>query len=211
MNGSIKWYLSSLVGLLCLLLGSGCLSTSSYHTARPVEEGVTEMGASLELAGSIGDGEGISVTHPEVHVRRGISELADFGLSGGYTGTRADFNYMIVDSEPLAMSINPSLRLNWQGFFGVDDVEAESTMTWTPMLGLLTDFAASEELTFTLGLKPGLLHQRIPDQSETIWFVAASIGARIDLDAVHFFPEVNIVIVEDVDDFLWTFGVAVGF
>ncbi|MFU8804945.1 MAG: hypothetical protein ACNA8W_14120 [Bradymonadaceae bacterium] len=211
---------------LALLMGSGCLTTSSYHTARPVAPGTTEMGVAVEMQGSFAEeADGILVTHPRVNVRRGLIPHADLGLSAGSHGTGLDFNYMLVDLDIMAFSINPSVGLQWQGIYGRDDSGPFGTDTstntnqtiWTPMLGLLADFAPAEILTITFGIKPGFVRftesQGGSSNSESYNFLATSLGARISFSDFHLFPEFNLIKVfdDDIEDMSWTFGMGLGF
>ena len=215
MKNVMRWMSAGTV-VFCLALVSGCMSTSSYHTARPIEEGTTEMGMALEMGGAIGEDadSGVLITHPRVVARRGLTENADLGFSGGNYSTGVDFNYMLVDAEPMTLSLNPSLTMTWEAYIGDRDGD-DSSLILMPLLGLLVDIAPDERFTFTGGIKPGIYYQSTRtgqfSETDTSWLFAFSVGARIDLEAFFIFPEFNFIKVQDEDDLFWTFGVAFGF
>lgn len=204
--------------LFCLVVFSaGCVSTSSYHTARPIEEGTTEIGLAVEGGTAFRDpNSGIVVTRPRVMARRGLTSQSDFGFSGGPSGTSFDYNYMFVDASPFVLSINPTLYLNWEAFLPFDDRAAETGLVLVPILALLADLEASEKVTITLGLKPGLVRESGSSGGEssavTSAIVAGSIGLRLETGAVAILPEVNLIYsLEERDNPLLTVGIGLTF
>lgn len=211
-----RWKSWIAVLLFALLFGPACVNTGSYHTAKPVEADTTEMGMALEVYKQTEE-EGFILTEPRVNVRRGISDQTDFGFTAGSFGAGADINQLLSDSDGVAFSINPNLRLATTQVFGGDDFGGdEDVTTITAFAGLLVDIAAGDDATFTLGFKPGFVRVSEEGDGANEVFLAGSAGMRIDLDAegqAHLFPEVNIskIMDEFAEGVLITFGLGFGF
>lgn len=231
----------AVVGLFVILVAvalgiSGCLNTASYHTAQPVEEGATEAAVALEATTSTGDDalEGTVVTQPRLNVRRGLSEELDLGFTAGTFGFAADLNYQIWRDDNLAVSLSPYQGVAWARGFGedYDDIDAESQLRLTTLLGVHGNVELSDAAVLTAGMKPGFFYQSHQgfgltglSESDTQFnpLIGVSLGLRAELDRLWLFPEFNLVYAGiDEDDQLipiiggdegvmMTFGVGVGF
>ncbi len=206
----------------------GCVSPSSYHTARTVDSGETEILLALEGSGSTSDfSDGVQVQHPSLHIRRGVADTIDLGLSAGSTGTGLDANFMLAESDEIAFSVNPygGVAGVWE-LFRDDGAAREDVVLATAQLGIFVDVAAADSVTLTLGGKPGVFHQmewsgfgESERQRMRGYYVAGSAGMRIDLEnEMHLFPEVNVLWMDDiqpgdlpVDGVIITVGMGLGF
>ena len=207
--------------MVIVVLMTGCLSTSSYHTAQPVEVGETEIAVAMEATTWTDDDSGFVVAHPRIMVRRGISEEMDFGLRAGQFGIAWDLNRVVVHDDSKVISINPYIGWSMERFFGdgelnlgefVGSVELdEHFMVVTALLGILVDFSVGDNSTLTVGAKPGFLNIRDAETGTTQMMIAASAGMKFDLGSSFVFPEVNAIKVENDEGFWLTFGVGVGF
>lgn len=197
-----------------LVLSTGCISVSSYHTARPIKTGTTEVGVAMELTGVV-DGDGAFMTAPRLNVRRGASEHFDIGLTAGGFGFGMDFNYLLTDSGSFALSINPAL--NWDGFYSfgtgsAGDLGPDQYTLLTYYAALLADLGSSEAVAFTLGVKGGLVSQLgegINDPHTA--FLGGSAGVKVLVDGIYLLPELNLIYLLDQDELAWTLGLGLHF
>lgn len=217
-----NWFGLGLVVALVVL--SGCVSVSSYHTARPVEEGDTEIGVVLETAGSP-DSEGVTMSSPRLNVRRGATEELDIGLRAGSFGFGADLNYMFLDTRWLAVSLSPAINYDGAYWFGGDDdgqsdgeldIGTTQQTLLTYYASLLADVASGERATLTLGIKGGAISQPGDEDagvdSEHAPFFGFSSGVKINIDGVDLMPEVNTVYVASAPgQVFWTAGLGILF
>lgn len=206
-----------------LAIGTGCLSTSSFHTAQPIEAGTTEMGVALEGAKNLEE-DGWAIPQPRVFARRGLTDSLDFGVTAGEFGIGADANYMVLNEGLFAMSINPYLGLLGARSFAPDDNENESDiglfndgdmLITTLMAGFLFDLNFTDQLTATLGVKPGIVQAsewRAGERDgETGLMLGGSLGMRIDFSSFYLFPEFNVAMIDEIGEFFFRGGIGVGF
>lgn len=211
-----------------LLASTACVNVSSYKTARPVEQGETQISVALEGTGTTGDNRGgVYVPHGRLNLRRGLSDSMDLGLTAGSFGTGVDLNFLLVGDDGFALSASPYVGVaGATEFFG--DGPQEDLMSATAYLGLFADIDLSPELTVTLGAKPGLytmiawteeVSGDVERERINAFLVGGSLAVKIDLNEYYYLmPELNVVWIEDsdgmefvADDLNITFGIALGF
>lgn len=219
---TLKTTVPSLVlTVLLATLSQGCISISSYHTARPIKPGDTEIGIVMEMAG-VNEAEGIIMNSPQLNVRRGATNTLDVGLRAGGFGFGLDANYLFFDNSSIALSINPAI--NWDGryIFGIDEpspgnengglIDSTSYTLLTTYAALLADLGSMEYLAITLGLKGGLVSQLGEDASDSpTYFVGGSLGVKVFLDGIYLIPEVNLIYLTDAEQMAWTAGMGLMF
>ena len=157
------------------LSASGCISYSTYHTAAPIEEGVTEGYATGSLYGIAVDNASISVPVNEIGARYGLSPESDIGFKFHYGGVAADYNHAIILEDDFALSLNPYLNVGWIAGLGVGTV----------FLNVLADVVRQDDLTLTVGLKPGFIYGlgSIDDDisTSTAGAMGFMVGVRLDI------------------------------
>ncbi len=197
------------------VFATGCFSVSSYHTARPVQAGTTEIMVAVSGFGTLeSDGSGVSYSSPRLNVRRGISSDSDFGLTAGEFGLGFDYNHLLINSRTFALSFDPYIGILTQGVFGGDTNRAaadRSNTALTVYMGLLADVVSSNAATVTLGAKLGAL-ANLNDGGDTTGFTAGSIGIKFNADTISIMPELTMIFpLEDKSGNIWTAGVGIGF
>lgn len=201
---------------LCI---AGCVNTSSYHTAEPVESGTTEVAVGLEGQMTPGDDaiDGMVVTQPRLNVRRGLPGAMDFGLTAGVFGFGADINRRIYSEDAVSVSVSPYMGLGWARGYGEDYDDYDAQLRWTTIAGVHFDYAAADNLVVTGALKPGFFYQRrtrvglftgAETDAQFNPLLGGSVGVKLDLEAVWLFPEINLMyaFVDDDDTFVPVFG-----
>ena len=207
----LKSCFAAAIVVALLLLSTACVNPSSYHTARTVEPGETEITVALAGMASTDDAvEGVRIHHPSLHLRRGLASQVDLGLSAGSLGTGVDVNFMAVDTDAFSLAVNPTASVAGMREMFMGDSFREHFLLSMSYLGILADIHATDDLTLTLGAKPGVVNtlfwgggsggSSTDRERETALMFAGSLGAKIDLDGRHLFPEVNVVWIDDFDE-----------
>ena len=197
------------LSLLGALAVTGCFSLSSYHTARSIEPGTTEIGLAMEVLG-VPDEEGAFVTHPMLFARKGISEKMDIGIAAGHFGTNFDLNYMVVETDEFVLSVNPNLTVAMLTFLSVDGLDTAGSIL-TPGLYVLGDIPVADTFTFTTGVKVARYMSNEEGFTESLLLLGGSLGARIQFSSFHLFPEVNLLTpAEFFGEFVWSLGLGIG-
>jgi hypothetical protein len=205
--------------LSVMLFCSACGGVSTYQTARPIDPGTTEIGVVFEAASS-SEADGVFFGTPQLHVRRGMIDEVDIGLKAGGFGIGADFNYMFIDTNALAVSISPSLVYSGNFVFGDDSgspdelsgVGTVGAMSWTYFGSLLVDTFSTEYVTGTIGFKGGASSFGGDGEFETVPIFGGMASMKIFIDGVYLVPEFNwITVMADQNVSVRTFGLGLMF
>lgn len=214
-----------LLGLsVCILMGAGttgCVSYSTLHTAKPLEEGRVQITLSPNAYGIVlrDDQDATSRVLPtaEIAVRVGIAENMDVGTGVFPMGGAVDLNYAIINEPGLVLSLNPYISITHLN----DDFGATSTnsaITYgVALFNILADLVTSDIFTLTVGVKPGILYGvgYAEDFKMATGAVAGALaGLTIRLgDDISLMPAVDLLM--PVQDFgevlLYTGSVALNF
>lgn len=208
------------VAAAALLFGSGCFSYSTLHTAKPVEQGRTQITLAPAYIGiGVDNTEGgadstFELPTAEIAGRHGLTKDLDVGAKIYPFGVAFDVNYAFINQSNFAASVNPYLSITR---FSASDDSSDASFTWgTALLNVLFDVVSTEQLTLTLGLKPGFLYA-IGSSEETnadsFGVIGAMAGLQIKLtDTFGLMP--NFDVLTPMNDnfgegYLYNFGVAV--
>jgi hypothetical protein len=174
-----EWKLLS-VALFAMLAGTGCLSYSSVHTATPLEKGeVSVKGAggyqSYEVPFSNDPStDNFNVPATEFHGRVGLGNNMEIGGKLYFFGGGLDFNYAPINTADFALSLNPAVAYSTVTFGGGPDT---SSVGWgTGVVNILADVVKTENVTFTVGAKPGAIHIRVDEDSITTPALGGTAG-----------------------------------
>ena len=197
--------------LLCVLVpalfATGCISYTTLHTARSVDEGETQVVLAPGVFGLDTGDDNAFLPTTEVAVRHGFSENFDLGFKLFPLGLAVDGNYTVINEESFALSVDPYLS-----FTGISSNGA--TFVWgTALLNILADVVSTDVITVTLGLKPGALFVTGSADGETDAVSGGVIGgmAGVKIQATEGFalmPSVDLLVPFEGGGVLYSGGVA---
>lgn len=210
---------SSARGAMALLLplAASCTSITTLHTARPLPVGETEVvfapGVYVFDDTDPGD-ETAWLPFFEGGVRHGFGERVDAGLrTTAFATFSADVNFALVKTERFALSVDPTVSV-----FGLLVPDLWISTLW---LQVLADVYTSDDLTVTVGVKPGYASVDLDDDDgdfgfrESTEMLGFGLGARWRAsDSLALLPELNVIFLQDDeldDEVIWTFAVGFAF
>ena len=187
---------SALVGLTALVAlaasPSGCVSTTTFHSARPVAEGHTELMLGAGPLHVTEDG-GRSLTLPmlEFQLRHGVSEAVDFGAKAYTLGLSVDLNIGLMQTPTFALSLDPTLDLMYVSLQGQS---VKRAIAWLP---LLMDIVHTRNFTLTLGPKVGVSFASLSsgdhEPSKNLLWAGGLVGARVRVnERFALLPELSV-------------------
>lgn len=173
----MRTYLKLISALFVALLATGCIGSTTYHTATPIPQGEVEIGVLPGVYGISTDAGTIALPQVGFGVRAGVSENMDFGARINGPLLTADLNIAVVNNPDFAFSIDPSVSAF---YFSVGD----GSVFWMfADVGLLADLVKTESTIFTMGLKPGYIYASTSAGSDDEEISASGDGFTVGLTA----------------------------
>lgn len=160
-----------LVAALGLFIGTGCLSYTTVHTATPLEQGKGSFKGTAGYASfnvpttSSGDRGTLNLPTTEMQVRYGLGNDMEIGGKIFLVGAGLDFNWALINNPDFALSLNPGVSYTGIGTAGGDE-SGGSAQFGTGVFNILADVVKTDNVTVTVGPKPGLIY--ISDGQETV-------------------------------------------
>ncbi|MFP4601054.1 MAG: hypothetical protein ACLFVJ_22590 [Persicimonas sp.] len=202
----------SLLIAVALAFGSGCFSYSTLHTAKPVEQGKTEMTlAPGYFGGGVSNEASGDIPTAEFAARHGLTPDLDVGAKVFPVGVAFDANYAFINTPDFAVSANPYVSVTRLS-------SGTGSVTWGfALLNILADVVSTDMATVTVGAKPGFLYgfgSGDTAGSSTGAWMGGMAGVKLHLtDTFALMPNFDIMTPIDGfgDTFLYNFGVAVSY
>jgi hypothetical protein len=193
-----------LLCLMAILSGAGCISLSTFQTARAVEQGETEFGVAaysisdytLRTWDDDGDiTESIIGGTMEASYRTGLGSNFDFGIKGYFIGAVIDGKYQFYDDERFDAAIDFGL-----GYQQLKDGDTEVTIVdLYPALLMTLGVSRHVDLTFT----PKIIARFVSGPTEASTLVGGTIMLRVG----PIMPEMGYYMLDG--DHIKTFGVGI--
>ncbi len=160
-----------------MTLATGCIGSTTYHTATPIEKGELEIGVMPGVYGVTSDAGSVVLPQVGFGLRTGVADNMDFGVRINGVTVTTDLNIALVNETDFAFSIDPALTAF---FFSVGD----GSLLWIfAEVGLLADVIKNDAMTMTLGLKPGYTYVSVGAESENEEVTASGDGFTVGLTA----------------------------
>lgn len=160
-----------------IILGTGCIGSTTYHTATPIEQGELEIGVMPGVYGVTSEAGSIILPQVGFGLRTGVAENMDFGVRVNGVTVTADLNIALVNKPDFAFSIDPAVTAF---FFSIGD----GSLLWIfAEAGLLVDVVKNDAMIFTLGLKPGFTYVSVGAGSDSEEVSASGDGFTIGVTA----------------------------
>jgi hypothetical protein len=204
---------------LCLFAfaASGCIGTTTQHTATPIPAGEVEIGV---IAGAYGatvteqvTGETATAVVPNVEfaVRVGLTENSDFGVKITGPTVTADYNHAIINNDNFALSLDPTLTVLYFSFSG------ESFFWLNAMLPVLADVVKTERIKVVAGAKAGYIYvsadsDDVDGASGDGFAVGGTVGAKFNLtESFAVMPAFDLLVPTEVFGDVLIYNISLGF